>query len=112
MIAASTQAYLDACGGTTAAFDQARTAIRAALPAITAVAKSGADLTGALVTLGMDETHVNVLALQYEAADKAKSLARISAEVAQSINNFLQVLAQQEDVAARIQAAAQGTGAG
>lgn len=102
----STQAYLDSCDASGVAFDEARAVIRTALPAIAAVVKSALDMSGALVTMQMDETNVNVLAIQYEAADKAKSLQRISGEISQSINQFLRLLQQQEDVASRIRAAA------
>lgn len=104
-IHASTQSYLDACTASAAAFDEARAAIRTAMPAIGAVVKNALDMSGALISMQMDETDVNVLALQYEAADKAKSLQRISSEITQSINQFLRLLQQQEDVAARMLAA-------
>lgn len=108
----STQAYLDACTESATAFAAARATIRAALPAIGDVVKVASDMSGALVAMQMDETNVNVLAIQYEAADKAKSLARVTGEITQSINQFLRLLQSQEDVAARMQAATESVPVG
>lgn len=98
--------YLARAEAARVAHEAAREAIRTTLPAITDVVRGAAEQAECLLHAQMDETNPNVRGLQYEAQDKLKSVERLAGELRQKITEFVRVLAEQEEVTARVRAAA------